>query len=142
MKKTKDVIASHPEYAKLIRSTIKQLGSKDCIEYVTKHGASGGYSGFIYYNDTCPFAYRNRKDIISLLTRDAEEAGENILTLVQSFNGWPKYDKSQKEKAKWDAENVSELVSFLAGKKSEEMMVTNLMAWYALETVCSWFCEE
>lgn len=37
---------------KLIRNVARQIGDKDRLEDVARHGADAGYPGFTYYSDT------------------------------------------------------------------------------------------
>ena len=104
----------NPElYAKMVRDIYKSLGGKkegkETLRDVVQHGADAGYSGFIYYKDTCAFYERNKEAIWELLDDDAQEQGTTILAMLGSF-------------AKADL--VSDVDTF-----------ENLMAWYALEAV-------
>jgi hypothetical protein len=84
----------------------------DCAKY----GADIGFTGFISYSDTIEFYFHNREDIIKNLGSLAEEIGEDILIMVQSFGIFrcsapPTIDEVGK--ALWDTskedENVTEL---------------------------------
>ena len=85
-----DIIYKSTIPANLIRSTIKQFGGyedfKEIASDVYNHGINGGFTGFIYHADTVSFYRRNKKEIIELATSQAEEFGEDILTMISNFN--------------------------------------------------------
>ena len=101
------------------------------------HGAAGGVSGFIYYDETYKFTIDNWPLIWGTLRELAEEHGSTISSLVATF----RYCKYQG----WNGLEVEILLYELAlrhsGKGSElseekELDVTlmgNLLAWFALE---------
>jgi hypothetical protein len=51
-----------------------------------KHGADGGFPGFIYYCDTLSFFRRNRQDIVKNMELTAKELGEDVVGMVQGFS--------------------------------------------------------
>jgi hypothetical protein len=63
--------------------SLKNLSTNlaDCA----KHGADGGFPGFIYYSNTLTFFRRNRQDIVKNLEITAGELGEDIISMVQHF---------------------------------------------------------
>jgi hypothetical protein len=77
--------------AKLIRSTIRQIGGFDEFKHyvvdVTKYGASGGFGGFTYYSDTVSFTKRNKKEILQYASEMANDIGEkSAIELIAGFN--------------------------------------------------------
>ena len=75
----------------LAEAVINQMGFNDgddleylisSLEDAANLGASGGFSGFIYYNETVKFAEDNRKDITSMLTQDAEIFCHGVIEMV------------------------------------------------------------
>lgn len=112
--------------AKLVRAVVRQIGGweefKECANDVTNHGANGGFSGFVYYNETVPFFKRNKKEIIELVRSMAEELGENSMSLVAGFNC-----------LKTDAETVADAIYNPRTEDPEN--VRNALAWFALEEV-------
>jgi hypothetical protein len=101
----------------------------DCAE----HGASGGFSGFIYYHETIAFFMKNRQDIINHMEQTAEELGTDIISMVQNFGVFHRSEKptpSEVGKALWDKSQTWEELTSLY----------NVFAWYALEEVSNtWY---
>ena len=124
MKTIKKVISENKEYKTLINAVINNIGIES-VKDINNHGVSGGFGGFIYYEDTHKFAIKHRKNIIALLERDAEEFGEEVVKMI----------------TKADKEDLKDIYKYLGGGKCESGSITNLIAWYACETVCRWFEE-
>jgi hypothetical protein len=112
----------------LIRAVIKQIGGfnelKERAEDVTNYGASGGFGGFIYYDDTVPFAKANLPAIMTGLKELANECGEgnefDCIALFNCLNGLSASDIAR-------AINVDE--------DNNNTTVLNALAWFALEEV-------
>mgnify|MGYP003559007785 FL=1 len=85
MKTTKQVIQERPEFKKLINAVIKQLGGTESIQDINNHGIDGGYGKFVYYNDTLAFAHKHRVQINEMLTEQASQLGEEVVSMVASF---------------------------------------------------------
>jgi hypothetical protein len=132
MKTKKQVLAENPELKTIINAVINRVGMAS-VSDINNHGINNGYPGFIYYIDTHKFALRYRKIIIILLERDAIEFGIGIVEMVKNFGVF--------KRRKMDAEEQRELFKFLGGGKCEQSTITNVMAWYAAETVCRLFDE-
>lgn len=142
IKKVKDVVAEHPKYSHLIHAVVRQSGGTYNFEYIA-NDVSKGYHGWIYFADTIAFAERkqNRKQIIQLLEDDAEAFGEeeDIVTMVSNFG----YFKNNRDKkSTMDKDDKRDMYRYLSEVKCEEYIIPNLMAWYAAETVASWFFED
>jgi oligoribonuclease NrnB/cAMP/cGMP phosphodiesterase (DHH superfamily) len=135
MKSKKQVLADRPEYKTLINAVVNRIGM-DSIEDVTSHGADSGFSGFIYYSETHTFAMRYRKLIVKLLEEQADQLGEDVVTMVSNFGVF--YDRNAR-KSTMDNEDKRELYKYLGGGRNEQSAVTNVMAWFALEEVCRMF---
>ena len=132
MKTKKSVLRENSDYSVLINAVINRVGL-DSVEDVNRHGIDGGFSGFIYYEETHEFAMRYRKLIKQLLYETAENLGENVLTLVKDFVVF--------RNNKMDREEENDLFSYLGDGRPEQGRVTNIMAWFAAEEVCRWFDE-
>jgi hypothetical protein len=111
--------------------SLKELSGNlaDC----SKHGADGGFSGFIYHSETIAFFLHNRRDIIKNLELLAEELGEDIIRMVQGF-GVFRYttppSAGEVGKALWDTGKVQENLTELY----------NVFSWYCLEEIShTWF---
>ena len=99
----------------------------EALKDVARHGAAGGFGGFIYYTDTVPFARRNRSLIVERLNRDVEDTGSD--SVVGMLRAWPtfKHYSTPEIDAMWAA--------YLMGKKNDDATLENALAWYALEAV-------
>lgn len=95
---------------RLVYVVDEQMG-EDFLTYaedICNHGISGGFSGFIYYSDTCAFYQANKDDIWELAYDQHEELGcRNIIEMIAGFG----------------------VADSVGGAEQFE----NLMAWYAAE---------
>ena len=123
---------------KLINAVKKQAGLnwselQDYLENVANspYGAAGGFSGFIYYNETSEFWRKNRRLITKRMQDLADELGENLMSMVLSFNSFKDGSFSEEE-----------IGRALFGNFNEDyMQIYNVFAWYALEEVAYQFSE-
>jgi hypothetical protein len=130
--KTKtQVIKDNEQYKSLINAVIKQLGGTDSLPDIRNHGIDGGFSGFIYYSDTHEFTRKNRKQIVQLLEDQAEQLGEDVVSMVANFGVF--------RTSKMDNEDKKDLYKLLGGGMPEQGTITNLMAWFAAEEVARMF---
>jgi hypothetical protein len=75
---------------------------------------------------------RHRKAIIRMLERDADELySSDIVSMVAGFGVFRRCPMSTEDK--------KDLYRYLGGGRCEQSTITNLMAWYAAETICRWF---
>ena len=132
MKTKTSVLRENSDYSVLINAVINRVGL-DSVEDINRHGIDGGFSGFIYYEETHKFAMRYRKLIKQLLYETAESLGENVLTLVKDFVVFRNDKLDRKEEV--------DLFAYLSNGRPEQGRVTNIMAWFAAEEVCRWFDE-
>ena len=130
MNSKKQVLADNSSYKTLINAVVNRIGL-DNIEDVNNHGIDGGFSGFIYYTDTHAFAMRYRKLIVRLLEDQADQLGEEVVSLVSNFGVF--------RRSAMDNEDRKDLYKYLGGGKCEQSTITNLMAWFAAEEVCRMF---
>jgi hypothetical protein len=102
---------------------------QDC----SRHGADGGFSGFIYHSDTVPFFKKHRSDIIAHMEQTAEGMGTDIISMVQGFGVFRYSDKptpSEVGRALWDKSRTWPELTDLY----------NVFAWYALEEIAhTWY---
>lgn len=97
--------------------------TRETLEDVTRGGASGGFSGFIYYNETVAFFKKNRHEIIAMVEEMSEEFGQDPVQFVASFNCLDD-----------DRETRAEIARALYGNlKKDDYLVANALAWFALE---------
>jgi len=119
--------------ASLIHAVVRQVGGWDSFKEITQdvsnHGAGAGFSGFIYHNETVPFARRNKKAILELAKEQASEIGsETIYEMVASFRCV-------------DCTGYEVAEAIHSGKGDNVTQVYNALAWYALEEVCRSYCD-
>lgn len=128
MKTKTQVLKEWAEYRTLINAVISRLGM-DSVEDVQNHGVGGGFSGFIYYNDTVRFFNRHKKQIMKLADNLANECGVGVLELIQGFNCLRDFKLTVDEIAK----------AIYTGKGEMTAQIKNAMAWFAAEEVCRFF---
>jgi len=119
---------------KLIRSTVRQIGGwNQFLAYasdVTNHGASGGFSGFTYYDDTVSFTKRNKASIVTFCENFASDLGESgAIGFISNFNCMKDY-------------SLSEIADGLYNPRSEhKTTVYNALAWLMIEEVSRSYCD-
>jgi len=127
------------KYNILKMKIVNQLGINDEEELKqtfaditnSPHGASGGFNGFIYYDDTCKFARENIKDIFDYAVEQAEQLGDGVYKMISNFNCLNDMDVK-------DTEVASTIHLALKGVEDDQGMETqilNALSWYALEEV-------
>jgi hypothetical protein len=94
----------------------------------SKHGADGGFPGFIYYCDTLAFFRRNRQDIIKNLELMAVEAEEDIIGMVQGF-GVFRYDTPP------SANDIGRALWGSGTLKDDLISLYNVFSWFTLEEI-------
>jgi hypothetical protein len=107
----------------LEKRVLRQLGGGTAaIEYAAdaaRHGANGGFPGFIYYTETVAFFQRNRKAILANLKALAEDIGETPSQLLKGFRV---------------LKDVADPMLTLTDKNDDDYTtVANALAWFALE---------
>lgn len=114
----------------LARAVIRQMGGwrafSESARDVANHGADAGFSGFIYYRDTCKFTARNRSLIRESVGQMASDLGESAVTMVKGFRCLNN-DFSEDE--------VGQCLYGRGSKGDAGDMIDNALAWYALEEV-------
>ena len=128
-------IANSHISASLIRAVSRQMGSWEYFtqsaQDIQNHGASGGFGGFIYYRETVAFYRRNRKAILQLAETLADDLGEDLLSMVASFNCLKSAELTQNE--------VAQALYLSKGDMVDQ--IQNAMAWFALEEVARSYCD-
>ena len=107
----------------LDRRVLRQLGGgTDAIESAkdaARHGADGGFPGFVYYHETAAFFRRNRAAMLGQLREAAGDAGMTSSELLASFRC---------------LKGITDPLSALVDPKHEDFAtVANALAWFALE---------
>lgn len=126
----------HP-LASAVRSQMGRPPMPELLETlrdVSRHGADGGFTGFVYYRDTVSFAKRHRETIVDSLRETAAELGErDAVSFVMGFRCVKQCDVSPEAVA----------VALYGGRVPSSVSpgdvdaVLNGLAWYALETVAA-----
>jgi hypothetical protein len=134
MKKTlKNFIENSGINAKLIRAVIRQSGGwqsfQESAPDIANYGISGGFSGWIYYTETCQFYAKNQALIIGSVEYQSKEYGyQSAQDMVKSFRCL-------------DA-TLSEIGYTLYGnKRQHDAQVANALAWFAAEEVARSFVD-
>jgi hypothetical protein len=133
-KTKKQVLAENSSYKTLVNAVINQLGGMDYLADIRNHGVDGGFPGFTYYSDTVKFASRYRSIIVRLLEDQADQLGEEVVSMVAGFGIF--------RRNPMDNEDKKDLYRFLGGGKCKETTIPNLMAWFAAEEVARMFEKD
>ena len=121
-------------YEKIKEAVIKQLKCDDVqqtFKDVVKGGASGGFGGFIYHNETVKFAKDNIIHIYKYLKEKADEYGVNAFEMVQGFNCLYDIQPTQAEVA----DTIHGHPDQATINDGVDTQILNALAWYALEEV-------
>ena len=129
MKKTlKNFIENSGISAKLIRAVIRQSGCwqsfQESAPDIANHGVSGGFSGWIYYSETCAFYAKNQGVIVALVEQWANDSNMSPIDFVAGF-------------CCFDADKPSVGKTLYGNKRQHDTQVANTLAWYAAESVAS-----
>lgn len=134
MKKTiKNFIEYSSIDAKLIRAVIRQSGGwqsfQEMAQDIYNHGISGGFNGWIYYNETCQFYAKNQSSIVKLVEYQSEEYDyKSAQDMVKGFS--------------FIDATLSEIGYTLYGnKRQHDVQVANALAWCAAESVVNEYNE-
>jgi hypothetical protein len=115
--------------ASVVRAVVKKLGGweefKETAKDVNEHGADAGFSSFIYYSDTMRFYIKHRADINAMVTEQADQLGENLLTMVAGFRSL---------NGEYSEDEVGQ--TMYGAKHYVDTYIANALAWFALEEVC------
>lgn len=111
---------------KLVRGVIRQLGGRESLPDVVRHGADAGYPGFTYYSDTVAFFRRHREAIAALVASTSDDMGEESIGMVAGFRCLTD-----------DRETRESIARCLYGGRLTDADTTtaNALAWFALEEV-------
>lgn len=116
--------------ARLINGVVKQIGGwqsfKNRANDVNRHGADGGYPGFIFNVDTCAFTKKHRAEIADLAEQMADDLGENLFEMIRGFRC-----------VESDTPYKSIASALYGGKETDDStQLENALAWFVLEEVC------
>ena len=117
---------------KLAGAVIRQFGGWDNFREkahdVANHGISGGYCGFIYFDDTVAFTKKHKKQIAENIQQFADEIGESFTKVIANFN-------CLKNSGITDDDVITALMYPRSCDEYVLQQVYNALAWYAGETV-------
>tara|TARA_B100001093_G_C26775399_1_gene992100 strand:- start:435 stop:896 length:462 start_codon:yes stop_codon:yes gene_type:complete len=130
---------------KLFTAVYEQLGADSIEEFVQicgdiyRNGASAGFSGFIYYQETRDFAHKNQKIIEEALVECANEMGMSPSELIKTCN-WIKdylteFTTQEFESIFWRIFYAQPFGDDDSDYFNLETRVLNQISWWALEHV-------
>lgn len=139
MKKTLKAFCHYANVdSKLVKAVIRQSGGwRDFQEnalYIANNGVAGGFSGWIYYIETCEFYAKNQQLIVDMVEKQADEYGyQSAQDMIKGFRSLDS--------------KMSEIGYTLYGTKHQhDNYIANALAWYAAEEVArayaDWTYEE
>lgn len=125
----------------LQQRVIEQLGydeldkeAAQTLKDMANYGIDGGFTGFIYYNETCKFFEDNKELIMAQLLEDRWSIGYSSLTeMLSSFRCLKDVDTYNIEQFLINSDDES---------NEDETTLKNGLAWYAAETVAFQLEEE
>lgn len=140
MKTLKSFIVESHINPKLIRAVVSQLGGWDSFKQsainINNHGINGGFSGFIYYDDTVKFYRKNKALIVNLAEQQACELGDDAVTMVQGFNCLVDVPTRKPDYT------MNEIAKALYGRYDDDLMIIyNALAWFAAEEIARSYCD-
>lgn len=110
----------------LIRAVIRQAGGwgdfQEKAPDISNHGIAGGFSGWIYYTETCEFYAKNQGAIVALIEQWANDSNLSPIDFVASFHCC-------------DADNPSVGKTLYGNKRQHDTIVANALTWFAAESV-------
>ena len=146
MKSLKIVLQENSHQKQLIKAVINQLGGTELertsangktqerpfyelqIENTLHGGANCGINGFIYYSDTVYFWRKNRAAITAALEQLAGDLGEDVVSMVSSFNNIKGHY------------TTTEIGKAIFGRYNDEFTgIYDTLAKFALEEVATMF---
>lgn len=123
------------EFAKMAEAVINQLGGVDTEtldELNSVRNGSDGYTGFIWYTDTCEFYHKNADIIKANMYELADDLGQGLIELVADFN-------SVKGNYSYDEIGRAIYGPFKYEMYESNMYLYDIFAKYALEEVANSF---
>ena len=131
----KNFIKNYPNHG-LSQAVINYVGEEEFLERaadVAIHGADGGaFNGFIYYDDTLPFALDNYDSIKQCLKQDADEFRMHFTEFLSGFTCLKNTE----------ADDIAEAFYTKDPNHEYHTPVFNALAWYAAELVANDFYQS
>ena len=123
---------------KLASAVIRQFGGwgnfREKAVDVTNHGISGGFCGFIYYDETNAFTKKHKKLIIENIEQFSDDVGESFTKVIAGFN-------CLKNSGIKENDVMMALMSPRTCDDFVLQQVYNALAWYAGETVAQEYAD-
>lgn len=130
IKSIKEVTEQFGNYKTLINAVIRRLGYENITD-VNNNGASVGFSGFTYYDETVNFYKKYRKYILQLAEDTADLLGLDTITMIKDFKTLG---------GEFSNEEIAKAIYLLRGENKE--IIINAVVWFAVEEVCRWFEDD
>lgn len=123
---------------KLAGAVIRQFGGwetfKEKAADVANHGIDGGFSGFIYYDETVAFTKKHKKLITENISQFADGIGESFTKVIADF-------KCLKESGITENDVITALMNPQSCEEYTVTQVYNKLAWYAGEIIAHEYAE-
>ncbi len=77
-------------FVKMATAVMEQLGGvdEDMLDTLDSlNNGSDGYTGFIWYTDTCEFYHKNADIINASMSEQSEEFGLGLIEMIKDFGG-------------------------------------------------------
>lgn len=137
--KMSDFLKAANTNPKLSSAVIRQFGGWETFQEnaqdVTNFGISGGFCGFINYNETNAFTKKHKKLIIESIQQFADDVvGESFTKVIADFN-------CLKNTGIEDNDVMMALMSPRSCDEDVLQQVYNALAWYAGETVAHEYAD-
>lgn len=108
----------------LSKAVIEQIGDRDSLEDVARHGADGGVPGFTYYWETVEFFNANKAAILDLVFEQADGFGLSKVDFVKGFNCIDEVDQG-----------IEDEIGEIVYGDGDSTTIKNALAWFALEEI-------
>lgn len=119
--------------AGLIRAVVRQSGGWESFQEIApdinSHGISGGFSGWIYYTETCEFYAKNKGVVVALVEQWANDSNLSSIDFVAGFHCLGAEDKPSIGK------------TLYGNKRQHDTQIANALAWFAAEEVARCFVD-
>ena len=124
---------------RLIDSVIAQLNCDEgelgeTMNDIASNGAEGGFSGFIYYRETCQFSRDNMAEIYRHAKDQAADFGVDPLEMIAGFNclhgEFPAFEI---------ASVIHDDIDDATRNDGADVAILNALAWYALEEAAQYW---
>lgn len=124
-------ITAQSQHKNLFRAVLRQ-GDFDfeTLQQISNHGIDGGFSGFIYWNETIPFYNRNKRAILALAYEMINECGiDGIGQFLAGFGCLKGYSASDCEQA-------------LMSNNDDTQVIKNALTWFAAEEAARFIVDS